>query len=290
MKTFLFEQYGYYPEFFENNQFSIDNWLFKLIEIDYDDELIKKIDEYLSYVREKFANKGAFIIKTRFGKLTSVYDGKRYVLVSNYKTNITLKDINTFHYLFQEQNKNLDLQNLLSVWEERTANIEKSVVGSLRIDSIYYQKNLEVTMYALGLAQNAMQYISEIIFDYRDKIENLTLTHRRLSSFDSFEFFNPLNYIVDHPLRDIAELYKNNLLQYDDLIEFMRYYKFDGQTASLLMARIMYPNTIFDLLENTNDAGLRLNYNIEKENLKIKSIYLYLKKQYNIRPINWLEN
>ena len=41
-------------------------------------------------------------------------------------------------------------------------------------------------------------------------------------------FFNPFNYIIDHPIRDLIELYKCNILTFSDLIDLFEYYKLDS--------------------------------------------------------------
>ena len=71
------------------------------------------------------------------------------------------------------------------------------------------------------------------------------------------------------------------------------YYKFSIKEASMLMTRVLYPSNEFDLIEENmmkKNITFKLDYNIEKELMKIKKIYEYLKKMYNLRPIDWLEN
>ena len=292
MLTFLFEQYGYYPVNFKNNTFFINDWVFKLIEIEEDDVYVEKIDEYMVFVRNVFGGKGPFIIKTRFNKKISVYDGKRYVLVSVYRCDMCLNDLNAFHCSFLDDSKKINLNSLLETWKDRVSEIEIKCVNSLRIDSVYYKDNLECSMFCLGLSQNALQYLSEIIDDYGYNLENLTVVHKRLINLNSFDFFNPFNFVVDHPLKDLAELYKNDFLTFSELIDFFDYYKLDNKTASLFMARVLYPANVLDLLEDNiqkKEISFNLNYSIGKEFQKIKKVYLHLRQIYNIRPIDWLD-
>lgn len=292
MISFLFEQYGYYPGKLENDRFIIDNWEFKLIEVDCNEETIENIIEYGEKIKLYFNNKGPFIIKTRFNKNISEYDNKKYVLLSVDKSNMTFKDLNKFHCLFIEENKNVNLNDLLLLWKNRIGEIEDKAVNSFRVDSIYYKNNLEKTMFCFGLAQNALQYLSDAILEYGDTIKNITLTHKRLKSLDSFEFFNPFNLVLDHPIRDVVNLYKNNYLFFDDMLEILEYYEINNQLATVFMSRILYPSDFLDLLEENllkKDVNFNISYNIEKEVQKAKKIYIYLRKKYNIRPINWLD-
>ena len=89
------------------------------------------------------------------------------------------------------------------------------------------------------------------------------------------------------------ELYRNDFLSFVDLLEILKYYKLDSKISSVFMARMLYPVSVLDMLEensNKKDVSFNLHLNIDKELQKIKKIYLYLKKEYNIRPVNWLEN
>ena len=103
--------------------------------------------------------------------------------------------------------------------------------------------------------------------------------------------FNPFNFIVDHPLRDYVELYKNDFIDYRSMVNALEYYEIDSKLASVIVARVLYPTRVFDLLEDGYyDTCKKINYSIEKEIAKIKNVYLYFKKKYRIRPILWLED
>ena len=170
--------------------------------------------------------------------------------------------------------------------------VESDAISSIRIDSVYYQNNLEISLFSLGLAQNAIQYLSDTIWSYGAELSNLTLVHKRLKKMDNYDFFNPFNMIVDHPIKDLADLYKCELLMFDEFAELLKFYSVDSKVASVLMARILYPVNIFDDLETNllkKSVSFNLKYNIEKELNKIKKIYSHLKYEYNIRPIDWLE-
>ncbi len=293
MISFIFEQYGYYPKNIASNTFEVDNWIFKLIEVDYSEEYLNLIDSYIDVVRKKFINSGIFIIKSRFGKKVVDYDNKKYVLISCLKSNLNIKDLNKFHSIFKMSQEKVNLINLLNTWENRLDYIEKNAITSLRIDSVYYKENLQNSMYLIGITQNSIQYLSEYILDFDVEIKDVTLTHKRLENLNSFDFFNPFNYIIDHPIRDLVELYKHNSISFNDLIELFDFYELNSKLATYAMIRYLYPGKELDELENNinkNYSGFKLKYNLESELQKTKKIYYYLKEKYNIRPINWLEN
>ena len=291
MLAFLFEQYGYYPINFKDNTFTVDEWTFKLIEIDDEEQYVAKIDEYMGIIRNKFEDCAIYLMKTRFNKNVCIYDNRKYVLISVLQKKLEFKDLYKFHCVLLENDKKLDLTNLLKLWKERVDFIENQGLGSLRVDSVHHNNNLEVAMYSLGLAQNALQYLSEIILDFGNYLDGLTLVHKRINNLDTLEFFNPFNLIVDHPLKDLCELYKSDFLSFEELEEKLELYNWDSKLSSVFIARLLYPNKIFDMLEQNflnKNASFNIQFNIEKETMKLKKAYLYFKQVYNIRPIDWL--
>lgn len=293
MIGFIFEQYGYYPTDLENNEFIIKNWRFRLIEVDCDNEFIEKVEGYLSYINKNFTNNAVFIIKSRTGSKITVYDGKKFVLISILESKMNIKDLNKFHMIFNDKSKYVSINNLINTWEDRVDYIEKNAISALRVDSIHYPDNLECAMYLIGQSINAIQYLSDMAIDFDSTLSEVTLTHKRISDFNSFDFFNPFNYIVDHPVRDVIELYKNDYIEFTDLIDFFDYYKLDLKTATYTMARVLYPSCGLDELENNvnkNTVSFKLKVNIGKDLQKCKKIYTFLKEKYGIRPIAWLEN
>lgn len=292
MLSFLFEQYGYYPDNLKDKTFFVNGWEFRLIEFNEVDDYVEKIDWYASIIRESFSSKGPFIIKNRYNNKVSLFDNRKFVLVSVNKMVIGLNDLNRLHVLFRDVDKNVDLSKVLTAWESRCSLIENDGVAALRSDGVYYGNNLEISMFCLGMCQNAIQYLSEIIQDYGEIIECVTITHKRMVDFNSFDFFNPFNFVIDHPIRDFVELYRNDVLDFNDLVDVLEYYQIDYKIASFFIARLLYPVRLMDLLEDnigSRDKDFRLSCSVEKELSKIKKAYIYFKEKYNIRPIDWLD-
>lgn len=292
MLSFLFEQYGYYPVEFKEGTFYVNDWEFRLLEIEFDEQYMYKIDQYCQIIRDQFGSKGPFIIKTRTGEKTSNHDGKTYSLISAKRGFFNLNELNKFHVFFREEDRAVDLNKILSSWESRSSELENYGISSLRIDGNFYEENLEATMFAFGMSQNAQQYLSDAIKDYGDEIKDVTIAHKRIKDLNNFDFFNPFNFIVDHPIRDIVELYRTGTLSFDYMLDLLEYYQMDPKKASLFIARLMYPIQVFDLLEENmekKEKNLKFNFVIEKEILKIKKVYEYFKEKYHIRPIVWLE-
>ena len=92
-------------------------------------------------------------------------------------------------------------------------------------------------------------------------------------------------------------LYKNDLISLDNLLDICYFYNYRIDEFSYLLARLLFPTCIFDLLEDITVENL--NYDIDKkiyetikqydnQLVKLKSYYQKVISIMNIRPINWL--
>ena len=131
MLSFLFEQYGYYPNNLVDRTFFVGEWEFRLIEAEYDEADIRKINDYCEFVKNNFFGNGPYIIKTRQNKELSLYDNKNYVLVSVKRTTVEFKDINKLHVIFKDDGVSLNLSVLLEAWKKRIEDIEVNAIQSL---------------------------------------------------------------------------------------------------------------------------------------------------------------
>ena len=292
MKKFLFEYYGYYPKEIENDMFSLEGWLFKLIPSELTNDDISNIETYTKALNETFYNKGPFIIKNKLNSNLSSLNNTNYVLISIFNTNMNFEDLTAFHKMFYRSDEYIELDKVLQAWKDRVDNIEKKLLSKLRVDSIYYKHNLDVSMFALGLGINAMQYLSDIINNYDNKLYGVSIVHKRLSNLNSFEFLNPFNFIVEHPIKDISLLYQNDYISFEEFKNLIMNYNLNTMSATFLFARLLYRVDVFDFLESKRDMDSneqKITFNLEKELYKIKKAYSLLKDMYSIRPLDWLE-
>ena len=297
MKSFLFEKYGYYPDELINNKFFYNGFEFNLVPVDFDNDAIEELNFISNKINETF-NEGAFFVKTRKNEFISFDGEQRYVL---WTVKQGKQDINKLIYLHKIFHNNLTNQrvvinDLIELWEEKFEFIDTKVIPSLRNDDYDFNIILEGIYFAFGLAENAIQYLSDTKIDIGDEIINNTLAHKRLMDFDNSIFFDPFNLIIDSPLRDYAELYKMNKLTVDEVLRIFDYYNLSLAEISVFMARILYPTKLFDVLEKHYIDRLDikkeiLDYRItcEMELMRIRNIHIALLKRYNIRPLFWLE-
>lgn len=295
--SFLFDNYGLYPSGIVNNSFIMDDNIYQ-------------IEEIRGYVENDFISLSTFslelynlfkmsfkINKNRRNEYITRYSNKEYVLISTPLNKVTYYDVIKFSKTYtNKEYKKYTISQMLDVWLERYSNIKDNCFKSLSNDDINYNNIALATAFSFGLAENALSYLSDAKIDYGNEINRIALSHIRLNLLDSYSFLNPLNMIYDSVIRDYAELYKFELIDIQELNKVLDQLNLTKKEASLLMARIMYPTRLFDLLEDTylseeHKISKTVEYVkcLDKELQRIKNVHILLIKKYNIRPIKWLK-
>ena len=208
----------------------------------------------------------------------------------NYFVKMHMSFFNTFNYY-------VNLDDIIILWDQRLEYIQNQCLVALNFDNDAHMILYEYSQFAIGLAINALQYLSDMKIDFNKKHYLTTLTHRRIKKMDKFELFNPFNLIVDHSSRDLSELYKNNLIDFDTLFIICQSYSYNVDEYEYLIARLLFPTFIFDVIEdiatdNTMyDYQKEIYYAISKQNEqldKLKYFYKRISQLMLIRPIDWL--
>lgn len=297
MFAFLFDNYGYYPINIVNDSFVYKNWFFKLERVDEEENKIKEIASFSTKISQYLGGKSGYIIKNRNDKYISYYNGMAYVLISVPNVNIDIVDYYKLHEYFSGiENKNYSLKKVLTLQEEKYDFVSNIVIPTLRKDQSNYKEFLQLIFYSFGLAENSCQYLADLIADSNEKLERLTITHKKKGNFDNYNFLNPLNLIIDNPARDLAYLFKTENFSLNEIENILDNYQLTPKEASYLMSKILYPDFIFDELiefyDNKKDIFNFLFEEKQKMSLnyrKLNSIYKILQSKYSIRPIKWLE-
>lgn len=155
--------------------------------------------------------------------------------------------------------------------------------------------------YFVGMAENAISYIGYILNNIKPEGSDIgVISHDILIDDTIYSLYNPLNIIIDHKARDLAEyiklsFFRDNFSVFDELDEYFKhnYYSFYG--ISLVVARLLYPSFYFEMYDGV--VSNRIN---EADVLKITSrtceyekylgdVLSYLKKYYDIKEIEWLK-
>lgn len=239
------------------------------------------------------------IIANKDNNIVTIINNIAYILL---KINIKRKKEITLYNLTPFINYNFDNYNSLKreSWD---------ILWGKKIDYLEYQINqtgkkhpllVESFSYFVGLAENAISYAKNTTLETKkENVDKETLSHIKISK-DIDYIYNPLNIILDHSSRTIAEYIKlsfftNNQNIYNELNNFFSNYYFSEYGIRMLYARILYPSFYFDMYEeiilNKRKESDILNITSktnEYENY-IENIYLFLKKFYNIPEVEWLK-
>ena len=186
---------------------------------------------------------------------------------------------------------------------------EWSNLWSEKIDYLEYQvyemgKKYPIILnsfsYFVGLAENAVCYVNHVEKTVQKRTYPIVLSHRRITYPNyRLNYDNPLNFIFDLEVRDIAEYLKSMVL--DDpslaLIDLKAYIELkrpDAYLLSMLYARLVYPSYYFDLHEKiinqnlSEEALLPIIDKVDVQEKFLKDAW-YLICQYTyIEPIEWL--
>ncbi|MCH5171352.1 MAG: hypothetical protein J1F31_00735 [Erysipelotrichales bacterium] len=297
MRAYIFDKYGYYEEDEFATEFDFQGWHFKLEKIDKTEQELADLNDYIKKLENIFYDSGVSIIKNRDGNFLSVADFGNCALVSVKDYSLTANDLLKMHTYFKNEEKEAKytIKEMTKLWEDKLDLVEERILPSFKIDDYSYEKVMTTIIFSLGLAENALQYLAELALDYGDNIENLTLTHKRFYQFSSYEFFSPFNLIIDSPMRDLAELYKCEFIDNTRLLQLLASYNPTGKEVGLLLARILFPTPLFDLLDEyyvlRKDVKLQILEYKEKAPKKLealKDLEKKLVKMYSIRPIKWM--
>lgn len=236
-----------------------------------------------------------------------------------------LTKINNFDYILMSvnnYNEEYDIFDMINIANKLTLNYNTSKLYRNNWSNLWTQKmdyfeyqirelGINKTVikdsfsYYLGLAENAISYVNNTNLKY-NALNNakITLAHRRIFYPNyKLNFLNPLAFIFDLEVRDIAEYLKAMFFSEDnteEVIEELGYY-LQIKTLSIyeyhmLYARLLYPSYYFDLYENimNNDTSEESLVSIIKRNkeyeLFLKNAYLEISKYAPIEKIDWLIN
>ncbi len=268
-----------------------------------------------------------FTIYTRDIKESNeIYKLNKYMLSSNIlvheiipnKDNYVVTIINNIPYILYKiyinKNKKLTI-NELTYLSNYTYQVDKiltrnnwNILWSNKIDYFEYQINqmgkkypilVDTFAYFTGLAENAISYVKYTTLETQiETSDNPVISHRKINNTIE-SLYNPLNIILDHKSRDIAEYIKLSFLNkntniYQELDSYFSNNYYSEFGLRLLYARIIYPSFYFDMYEQIIQ-GLRKESDLlnivtllDDYELYLKEMYYYLKKYHNIPEIDWI--
>lgn len=269
--------------------------------------LLKSEDEYFYYIkckRQEHEVKDIFRICDELKKkgilvdqiilnIKNNYITEGYVLV---KIKFFLDDEMTIKDIMKYNDKLVVNSKYNNYWQALWSN--KIDFLESKIKDV---KNLKVVTssfdYYVGLGENAITLLNNI----NKKFPNdtvLVLSRFRVNYPLYYrDYFNPLNFIIDSRIRDIAGYLKNKFFSGEDIkedIDIIFKNKYSDYEYNLFIARMLYPSYYFDVLESVLNQKaeekdlLKIIDKVEEYEKLLKDLCTYLSKFSYIENINWL--
>lgn len=227
-------------------------------------------------------------------EITTIINGTHYILLKTFIENRTIKiqDIIFFNNIYIDNSKFVKIKRSSwhKLWMEKIDYIEYQISQFGK----KYPIIRESSDYYIGIVENCISLLVNI----NDGQSIMTISHNRIGKeYMLLELYNPINFIIDHRIRDASEYFKYCILD-SDVVNQIRDYIFSNNLTeyeiNLFFIRILYPSYYFDMCEQIIDGKkeekemLNIINNVEIYENKIKEIYNYLRNIIKIPEIEWL--
>lgn len=226
------------------------------------------------------------IIMNKYNSIFTPYKEKIFVLIEKKQIEKEIRKINISKYEF----KKLKIDNWNYIWQRKIDYFEFQM---LHIKGKYKIVD-ESFDYFIGLAENAISYLW---INRLDNTNENTICRRRI---DKDNNYNPLNMVIDCPMRDVGEYLK--LLfwtkSYDEtkLRKIIKTIIMQNENVKILFARLLYPSYYFDIYEKIIQKEqkekelINIINRIDEYEEYISKIYEIIKEDYkDINPIEWIK-
>lgn len=157
--------------------------------------------------------------------------------------------------------------------------------------------------YYIGLVENAISYVHNVKLKYPSQ-GTIVLSHRRIFYPNyKLNYLNPLSFIFDLEVRDIAEYLKAMFFSDDDesevleeLKSFLKIKRLTIYEYNMFYARLLYPSYYFDIYEEVMNKErseedllkiISKNKNFEEF---LKKAYLEITKYAILEKVEWIIN
>ncbi len=228
-------------------------------------------------------------------------NGNNYILfqINNPKEEFNIFDIidNNRKLILNDNYSNIYRNNWEKLWEDKIDYYEYQI-RELGLDKDIIKNSFS---YYIGLAENAISYVHIINNTYSNYIPKIVWSHRRVFYPNyKINYYNPLSFIFDIEIRDIAEYLKSTFFSvgYDKTIEELQSYlkvqRLDNYMYNMLFARLLFPTYYFDIYEDVmnksrnEDDLIKIIEKVEEYEKFLKKTYFEISKYAQLQKINWL--
>ena len=202
------------------------------------------------------------IVLNKDNNIITIIDNIMYVLLKIYIKENEFINVDNISYLTNntliKKEKDILIQkDWASLWEVKNDYLEYQISQF----GVKYKSVAASFSYYIGIAENAISYARNTLIENKDRI-NLSIAHRRITSTNTnLDLYNPLEFIIDYRVRDIAEYVKscffdNKKELLEIIIKFFNNVRPNNFEARMFYARLLYPTYYFDIFENIVDEEI----------------------------------
>lgn len=255
--------------------------------------LTKDIDDSLkkdTLIHEIIINKDNSII--------TYYNNIPYILCKiniNINKPITLGEINYLSSKVISTNSKITYRSWQDLWSIKIDYLEKVINENGK----KYPIIVDSFNYFVGMAENAISYYNNLSDKEVDN-NSLVISHRIININDTvYAIYDPVNIIIDHKARDIAEYIKcsffsDNINIFNELNIYFKYNYYTKDDVVMLLARVLYPSFYFNMYEdimiNSKEEKIITNITskLDKYELYLIRVFKYFNNFYNLPVPEWL--
>mgnify|MGYP004674425151 FL=1 len=255
--------------------------------------LTKDIDDSLkkdTLIHEIIINKDNSII--------TYYNNIPYILCKiniNINKPITLGEINYLSSKVIITNSKITYHSWQDLWSIKMDYLEKVINENGK----KYPIIVDSFNYFVGMAENAISYYNNLSNKEVDN-NSLAISHRIINiNATVYAIYDPVNIIIDHKARDIAEYIKysffsDNTNIFKELNVYFKYNYYTKDDVVMLLARVLYPSFYFNMYEdimiNSKEEKIITNITskLDKYELYLTRVFKYFNNFYNLPVPEWL--
>ena len=256
-------------------------------------DLTKDIDDSLkkdTLIHEIIINKDNSII--------TYYNNIPYILCKiniNINKPITLGEISYLSSKVISTNSKITYHSWQDLWSIKMDYLEKVINENGK----KYPIIVDSFNYFIGMAENAISYYNNLSNKEVDN-NSLVISHRIINiNATVYAIYDPVNIIIDHKARDIAEYIKysffsDNTNIFKELNTYFKYNYYTKDDVVMLLARVLYPSFYFNMYEdimiNSKEEKIITNITskLDKYELYLARVFKYFNNFYNLPIPEWL--
>ena len=238
------------------------------------------------------------IIINKDNSIITYYNNIPYILCKiniNINKPITLGEINYLSSKVIITNSKITYHSWQDLWSIKMDYLEKVINENGK----KYPIIVDSFNYFVGMAENAISYYNNLSNKEVDN-NSLVISHRIININDTvYAIYDPVNIIIDHKARDIAEYIKysffsDNTNIFKELNVYFKYNYYTRDDVVMLLARVLYPSFYFNMYEdimiNSKEEKIITNITskLDKYELYLARVFKYFNNFYNLPVPEWL--